>query len=234
MRRRLEVQPGASRVLAPRLALLLALFLGLGNTVRAQAQESKPAADAGALNEYGISMALARMPARAESSFISVLSQRRGDARAYNNLGNLSLMKGYYAVALSYYQSALKSDSTDAGVYMNRAAARLLLGDEAGAVDEAAIATRLAGGADRAGELVGLREGAVDSSRAAEKKLLSPAEMRALLRKASRAVPSSTAKPAATPNAERGQGKRTPVWRSGTTRAAEGAADAATVLYWKH
>jgi tetratricopeptide (TPR) repeat protein len=220
---------------------LLCLTLGLAARVHAAAGPdslaARPAAppDAAGLNAYGISLALAKEPDRAEAAFFSVLSQRRGDGRAYNNLGNLHLMKGDYAVALSYYDSALRADSADAGVHLNRAAVLLLLGDEANALDAAALAAQLAGGEEQAGALLGLREGGRDSSRAAEKKRLSPAEMRALLKKASRAVPPASRKAPAAPNVERGQGKRTPAWRSGTTRATEAPSDAeaATVLYWK-
>jgi len=49
-------------------------------------------------------------------------SRHRHDARALNNLGNLSLMKREFAVALSYYDAALQGDSADAGVHLNRAA----------------------------------------------------------------------------------------------------------------
>jgi tetratricopeptide (TPR) repeat protein len=167
---------------------------------------------------------------------VLLLSQHRGDARAYNNLGNLSVMKGYYAVALAYYDSALRSDTSDAGVHLNRAAVHLLLGEEDEAVHHAAVASQLAGGAEQAGELLGLHGAAPDSARAAEKKVLSQSDMKALLKKASQSVPSGKPAPQQGGNDERGQGKRTPVWRSGTTRAAQApvdAADAATALYWK-
>ena len=185
-----------------------------------------------ALNQRGISMALAQNPARAESSFVALLSLHRGDARATNNLGNLSLLKGELMVALSFYDRALRSDSTDAGVRLNRATVFLLMGEEPRALEAAAQAVQMAGGPERAGALLGLREVASDSTRAAEKKWLTKAELRALLRKASSQVPAATAKPKPDPNAERGQGKRTPNWRSGATRASDDA-DAASVLYWK-
>lgn len=213
-------------------APLACLLLLPGAVVRAA--ETAPAPRD--LNEYGVSMALSRQTPRAESLFISLLSEHRGDPRAFNNLGNLNLMKGELAVALSFYDAALRSDSTDAGVHLNRAATLLLMGDETGSVDEAARAVRLAGGTERAAALLGLRETQADSLRAGEKRFLTPAEMRALLRKAAQAVPTSPARVRQGGNTERGQGKRTPVWRSGSTRASERPVDAneaAALLYWK-
>lgn len=219
-------------------------FVALGLLV-ATAAASTPAAKppaagtdsvALALNEQGVALALAGRTTSAESTFVLLLSQRRGDARAYNNLGNLSVMKGYYAVALAYYESALRSDTTDAGVHLNQAAVRLLLGEEDEAVRQAALATQLAGSTEQAGELLGLHGAAPDSARAAEKKTLTQADMRALLKKASKSVPTGKPAPKQGGNDERGQGRRTPVWRSGTTRAAPAPADladAATALYWK-
>ena len=188
-----------------------------------------------ALNDQGVALAMAGRTSSAESTFVLLLSQRRGDARAYNNLGNLCLMNGYYAVALAYYDSALRGDSSDAGVHLNRAAVHLLLGEEDEALRQAALASQLAGGAEQAGELLGLRDEA-DSSRAAEKKVLSQEDMRALLKKASKAVPSGKPAPPQSENKEHEQGHPTPVWRNGATRATKApgdAADAASVLYWK-
>ena len=198
-----------------------------------------PSSELALLNEHGVSLALAHDATRAESSFVSLLSQRRHDARALNNLGNLSLMKGEVAVALSFYDAALRSDSADAGVRLNRAASYHLMGEESEAVDEAAIAVRMAGGMEQAGALIGLREMAVDSSRASDASvhgMLTPTQMRTLLRKAAQSVPAGSPKARPAANIERGQGKRVPVWRSGSVRASEQSGDAkevAALLYWK-
>jgi tetratricopeptide (TPR) repeat protein len=184
------------------------------------------------LNERGISEALARDMDGAESSFLSVLTLRRGDARANNNLGNLSLLKGDLTVALSFYDHALAADTSDYGVRMNRATAYLLLGDEERAVSEAGFVVQAAGGPEQAGEKLGLRATAADSTRAAGKKGLTKAELRELLNKASKSVPKTTSRPKTESAPEAGQGRRSPNWRAGATRAADDS-ESAALLYWK-
>ena len=202
------------------------------------ARAADPAAEA-KLNLYGVSRAMAGQSESADSAFLALMSQHRRDARAVNNLGNLKLMKGEYGPALAFYDAALAADSTDPGIHLNRAAVLLVMGDDDRALEAAAHASRLAGGADRAGALLGLRSAAPDSSRAAEakSKLLTPAMMRALLRSAAMRVPSDSVKAIPTPNPERGQGKRIQVWRGAVTRAAEvrvpADADSKLSLYWK-
>ena len=190
-------------------------------------------ADLQALSERGVAQALAWQTDRAESTFLSVLSAHRGDASALNNLGNLSLLKGELAVALSFYQSARLADPADAGISLNRSVAYLLMGEEGRAVEEAAQAIRMAGGAARAGALIGVRSETADSTRAAQKKWLSKTELRELLDRASRAVPRDTTRRTPPGDTERGQGRRVPIWRHGVTRAADDR-DSPTLLYWKH
>ena len=199
--------------------IILAAALGLARC--AHADTGPAAATATALTDYGISQALAWHTDRAESAFVSLLSQHRGDARALNNLGNLSLLKGELAVALSFYDGALKADSTDAGVHLNRSMVFMLMGEDARAVEEATRAVHLAGGSEHAGALVGVHDAAADSSRAAEKKWLTRAELRALLNRASQAVPSDTVRRTPAANPSQAQGKPAPKWRSGATRAAD-------------
>jgi hypothetical protein len=108
----------------------------------------------------------------------------------------------------------------------------MLMGEDARAVDEASRAVRLAGGSARAGALVGVHDAAPDSSRAAEKKWLSRAELQALLIRASQAVPSDTVRRPPAANPTQAQGKPAPKWRSGATRAADDR-EAPALLYWK-
>src|SRR5437867_5274750 len=100
--------------------------------------------------EYGVSLAISGEQARAESIFVSMLSHTRGDSRALNNLGNLRLLRGETGVALAFYDRALRGDSLDAGIHLNRATALMMIGDEVRASEAFAIGVRLAGGVERA------------------------------------------------------------------------------------
>src|SRR5580765_1261525 len=82
-------------------------------------------------SEYGVTLAMTGEEARAESLFITMLSHTRGDSRALNNLGNIRLLRGETSVALAFYERALRGDSLDAGIYLNRATALMLIGDKA-------------------------------------------------------------------------------------------------------
>src|SRR5262245_61618575 len=81
-------------------------------------------------SEYGGTLAVSGEEARAESLFITMLSHTRGDARALNNLGNIRLLRGETGVALAFYERALRGDSLDAGIHLNRATGLLLIGDK--------------------------------------------------------------------------------------------------------
>src|SRR5204863_6712843 len=85
---------------------------------------------ADARSDYGVTLAMTGEEARAESLFITMLSHTRGDARALNNLGNIRLLRGETSVALAFYERALRGDSLDAGIHLNRATALMLIGDK--------------------------------------------------------------------------------------------------------
>ena len=182
--------------------------------------------------EYGIALAMNGNLARAESVFVSLLTPGRAHARAFNNLGNLELLKGDAEVALAFYDRALGSDSLDAGIQLNRSVALMLLGREDEAQEVAADGVRRAGGLGAATDLRGLR--AVDTTatgaRGAERSFVSEGEVRALLAAAARAVPRDSTRRAAAP--ARGARQAQPVWRSGASRAAP-AGETPSILYWK-
>lgn len=182
--------------------------------------------------EYGVTLALSGEGARAESVFVSLLSNSRGAARALNNLGNLRLVRGEFGVALAFYDRALRGDSLDAGILMNRATALLLMGDEPRANAAAAEAVRLAGGVDAAGALVGLKREGAPAAKAAQSAYVNKDEIRSLLQSAAAGVPTDTTRAKGAPPGDAGKKKTTPTWRSAGARASD-ASDAATVLYWK-
>jgi predicted Zn-dependent protease len=178
----------------------------------------------------GVTLAMSGEVTRAESVFVSMLSNTRGDTRALNNLGNLRLLRGELGVALAFYDRALRGDSLDAGIQLNRAIALMLMGDEARAQQAAGTGVRLAGGVDQAQALLGLR--AEDAQgRASRQAYVNRAEVRALLRKAAASVPSDTTHIGAPDSAVSGT-RKAPTWRSAGPRAAD-QSDAAVVLYWK-
>jgi tetratricopeptide (TPR) repeat protein len=189
--------------------------------------------DAGTLRgktQLGVALAMSGEAARAESVFVSLLSDSRGDARALNNLGNLRLLGGELGVALAFYDRALNGDSADAGIHLNRATALMLMGDEERARQAAAVGVRLAGGLDKADALLGLTSGSGSVPKGAAGAYISKDEVRELLRRAARAVPSDTVY--AAPPAAASAHRKAPTWRSAGPRGADrsGAAD---VLYWK-
>jgi len=104
----------------------------------------------------GISAAFRGDMTRAESMFKRVLSERRTDARALTNLGNLRLLNGDIKPSLFYYESAALMDTTDAGIVLNQATALYLLGDTASADTTYAYGIELAGGLQNAANLLGL------------------------------------------------------------------------------
>jgi tetratricopeptide (TPR) repeat protein len=182
-----------------------------------------------ARNELGVTLALGGHGARAESVFVAMLSDSRGDARALNNLGNLRVARGDLGVALAFYDRALRGDSLDAGILLNRATTLLLMGDDERSQEAAAIAVKQAGGVERAEALLGLKSEA--QAKGAAPKYVSKEELRHLIRQAARSVPSDS---------QRVGGKEAPAgsrpgastWRSAGPRAAD-AASTAVVLYWK-
>src|SRR5216117_2671745 len=133
-------------------------------------------------SEFGVTLALSGEGARAESLFITMLSHTRGDARALNNLGNIRLLRGETGVALAFYDRALRGDSLDAGIHLNRATALMMIGDEVRASEAFAIGVRLAGGVERAQALLGLTPEKQPTERAARKTAIDAEQLRARLR----------------------------------------------------
>jgi tetratricopeptide (TPR) repeat protein len=210
---------------------MLAALLGLA-TVPAAAGVDPQALRAEC--EYGITLAMMGHGARAESVFVSLLSHAPGDPRA--NLGNVHVMRGELEVALGFYDWALRRDSTDAGIRLNRATALLLMGEEERAREEATIGVRQAGGARAAATLLGLRpEGpaAATVGKAAEKAFVSKEEIRALLNAAAAGVPADSSRGAGRGGGSTGgERKKPPTWRSGGARAGA-ESEVAAILYWK-
>lgn len=181
--------------------------------------------------DMGVSLAMRGETSRAESLFVSMLSDTRGDARALNNLGNLKLLGGDLGVALAFYDRAARGDSADAGIHLNRATALMLMGEDARAQEAAALGVRLAGGEAKALAMLGIKDDAAPQ-RADKKAFVNKSEIRALLQNAAAAVPNAPAKPASGTAAPTAKGKSGTAWRSAGPRAAD-QSDAAGVLYWK-
>jgi tetratricopeptide (TPR) repeat protein len=182
--------------------------------------------------EYGVTLAISGEEARAESIFVTMLSHTRGDARALNNLGNLRLLRGETGVALAFYERALRGDSLDAGIHLNRAAALMMIGDQERSEKAFAIGVKLAGGIDRAQALLGLPPEKQPAERAARKTAIDTEQLRAMLRHAATSVPKDSVRlldSAVTPGAA---GKRPSAWRSAGARASDGS-DTPQLLYWK-
>lgn len=185
-----------------------------------------------ARGEYGVSLAMSGEEARAESLFITMLSHTRGDSRALNNLGNIRLLKGETGVALAFYERALRGDSLDAGIHLNRATALMLVGDKARSEESFAIGVRLAGGLDQAQALLGLPPTKEPTERAAQKTMIDPEQLRAMLRKAATTVPKGAVQPAAAGASKTATGKNTSAWRSAGPRGSDGG-ETPHLLYWK-
>lgn len=194
------------------------------------ARADGPPADARA--DYGVTLAIGGDAARAESIFVTMLSHTRGDARALNNLGNLRLLRGETGVALAFYDRALRGDSLDAGVHLNRATALMLMGDDERSASAFALGVRLAGGLERAQALMGLPPETHDANRAAKKTMLDPEQIRAMLRRAAATVPGDSARGSGRAGAPAASGRRPSAWRSAGPRSADGS-DSSMLLYWK-
>ncbi len=218
------------------LSLLLATLLSAVLAARASSaagEAATPQDEYSKRCEYGITLAMGGKSAVAETAFVSLLSDRPGDARALNNLGNLHFMRGEPDVAIAFYDWAAKADSMDAGIHLNRATCYLALGDQDRASREAAKGVNLAGGLEAANRLVGLRTEDEAPAKAAERSIVSPGELRALLKAAAASVPADSAHRAGGPEEKSGKGRPKSTWRSGGTRAADDFS-VNKLLYWKH
>jgi tetratricopeptide (TPR) repeat protein len=213
---------------------ILALALCLLALPPAPARATEPAPPGNQM-DYGITLAMTGNLARAESVFVSLLAPGRGDSRAFNNLGNLELLRGEVEVALAFYERAIRSDSADAGIRLNRSVALMLLGREEESRDEAAVGVKLAGGLQPASALLGLHppDSTGADARGAPKTYISPEEVRAMLSAAVRSVPrDSIARTGALVPGGKPSRRPAPTWRSGGPRAAQDS-DAQSILYWK-
>ncbi len=197
---------------------------------------AEPASSAG---DYGVSLAISGEEARAESLFITMLSHTRGDSRALNNLGNIRLLKGETGVALAFYERALRGDSLDPGIHLNRATALMLIGDKDRSAESFARGVKLAGGVDQAEALLGLGPERTASDRtasdrtagdrAAKKTMIDPEQLRQMLRTAAKTVPTESA---VAVNRTARTAKTASTWRSAGPRGADGS-DTSHLLYWK-
>jgi len=199
-------------------------------SVSPQLGAAAPAADP--RGEFGVSLAISGEEARAESIFVTMLSHTRGDARALNNLGNLRLLRGETGVALAFYERALRGDSLDAGIHLNRATALMMIGDKDRSAVAFARGVKLAGGVDQAEALLGLPpETQQPTERAARKTAIDSDQLRTMLRQAATAVPKDTGRPSDSRTARTASPNRT-AWRSAGARASDGG-DSPQLLYWK-
>jgi tetratricopeptide (TPR) repeat protein len=182
--------------------------------------------------EYGVTLAISGEEARAESVFVTMLSHTRGDARALNNLGNLRLLRGETGVALAFYDRALRGDSLDAGIHLNRAAALMMIGDQQRSEQAFALGVKLAGGVEQAQALLGLPPEKAPTERAARKTAIDAEQLRAMLRRAATAVPKDSVRMLDSDIATGAAGKHKSAWRSAGARASDGE-DSPRLLYWK-
>ena len=185
-----------------------------------------------ARGDFGVNLAISGEATRAESVFVSMLSHTRGDARALNNLGNIRLLRGEAGVALAFYDRALRADSIDAGIYLNRATAFMVIGDDARAHQSFQTGVKLAGSLEHAQALLGLPPEKVPTDKAASKTAIDPEQLRAMLQKAATSVPKDSVKTGTTSSANAAS-KQPSAWRSAGARGSDGSG-APQILYWKH
>ena len=183
--------------------------------------------------EYGVTLAISGEEARAESVFVTMLSHTRGDARALNNLGNLRLLRGETGVALAFYDRALKGDSLDPGIHLNRATALMMLGDQQRSQQAFAVGVKLAGGLEPAQALLGLPpESQQPAEKAAKKTAIDRDQLRAMLKKAAASVPKDSLRIMDSSVSTGAAGTHKSAWRSAGARASDGS-DTPLILYWK-
>src|SRR5262249_26117174 len=135
---------------------------------------------------------------------------------------------GELGVAIAFFDQALRGDSADPGIQLNRALALMLLHDEDRAAQAAAAAIKLPGGRERASEMM---DGPAEKGKGLKRTFLSNAEIQELLHRAVAALPSdSLSKKSRAPGARGGRDRAS--WRQGASRGADGS-DAVQTLYWK-
>lgn len=195
------------------------------------------AEDAALRMEYGVTLALTGDLEQAEAVFSSLLAPGAEEAAAWCNLGNIHLVRDEPDVARDMYDRSLELAPEAWGVVLNRALAKMLLGDAQGAREDAARAAQGSGGSDKALALLGIEANsapapAADGERAT---LLTEEDVRALLVSALSTVPAdSTGESASLEAAPSGGGQQAPAtaWRPAGTRSA-GDEDLARMLHWQ-
>ena len=111
--------------------------------------------------------------------------------------------------------------------------ALMLIGDDARAQSSYAHGVRLAGGLEQAQALMGLPHETQDADRAAQKTVLDPEQIRAVLQaRRDLGAERHRSTRAGSGAAPCGAGKKPSAWRSAGPRAADGA-DNSRLLYWK-
>lgn len=223
------------------------LFLSVPNSRHGFRAEVVDPKNQARVVEFGITMALTGGLVRAESAFVSVLSNATLDPRALTGLGNLCLLRGEPETAVVFYEQAFHADTIDAGILLNRSIAWMVLGDEVKARRDAARALRLTGGLAGANSLLGLQNLTPQSKpvKGADRPYLSPEEVETLLTAASNAIPADTVLSADStgkgelPDSSSGSAEdslmlsvRPRTWRPAGLRAAD-QQSIATILYWK-
>jgi tetratricopeptide (TPR) repeat protein len=206
----------------------IALILVTGLLLRASTASSAATSRADSYCARGIIAACAGQVDTAESLFVAVLSLSPRDARAFTNLGNLALLRGDHSVALVFYDRAVRADTLDGGIRLDRALALALLGFESESQSEFREGVRLAGSPKAASALLGLRAEADSAgSRAASGSSLTQQEIRNLLRASLQKMPADS-----THAGTSGHPRPEPPRRIAGPRAEE-IAEAGMHLYWK-
>ena len=177
-------------------------------------------------SQLGIIYAQNGQSDEARKEFVKLLEEPTGRAAALTNLGNLAMLEGDVAVALENYNQAVALDTLDGGILLDLGIAHKQAGHDAQAIEAIERALTRTGGPEQAEYLLGIRSD-TDTSKGKVSKL-STEEIKAMLAKAKKGVPSTTATPAGADKS-----KTTPVVsRPGGARAAD-VAVGATSLYWK-
>jgi Tfp pilus assembly protein PilF len=215
----------------------VAVALGLGGPAAHAASGASPA-ELQAKCDLGVTLALSGNYAKAESVFVSLLSQSPRDPRALANLGNVYLIRGEPDVALAFYGRAAAMDTSDAGIVLNQAVALMLLNDQEGADARARAGIEKAGGVNEAASLLGLRAAEQEAdSRAADKggdkPHIAKSEITSLLAAAKRSVPVDSSGAAASDQAQPAGKQSARSFRSAGTRASQESV-VADMIYWKH